>query len=464
MKFTKFGKALLVSALSAGVVIGAASCLQSYTVGYLYVTGTVTSGSNGNGIISGFKIDHNTGFLTPVNGLPISSGGANPVRAILVDASRFLYVLNRGVNANGNSDCHGTAAPTVCTGANITQFIVGANGILTPQETFTTQGFNPFRMIADSSGSYIYVLERDSPDNANPSSKDGCALALTSVQTCGDITAFKIDQTTGRLSLVVNDQVTAALGGSTGPLTYFPVPVNAIDFVLYGSNVLVLSGTPATGDTVFPYGYSSQNGQLSVSQNGVQPLTNSQNANGMVNNATAIVSGGSYVFVLDNEPIEVNGAVASQSQILPYSLISGGALQAAVTGPIPDDANQSNPIYLLVENKGKWFYVANQGNLSTPTIPLSGLSGYVINSPFDPSEIAGTPINFGSGGGPQCLVEDPSNQFFYTANFNDSTVTGQMLNQQAGNLTPLSQTSKAPSQYTLQGPPTWCLVDGRIGG
>ena len=68
MKFTKFGKALLMSALSAGVILCVTSCVRSYTVGYLYVTGTVTAQSNDNGIISGYKIDHNTGSLTPING------------------------------------------------------------------------------------------------------------------------------------------------------------------------------------------------------------------------------------------------------------------------------------------------------------------------------------------------------------------------------------------------------------
>src|ERR1039457_2417977 len=155
MKFKKFGKALLMSALSAGVVLGVTSCIQNYSVGYLYVTGTVTAGTNGNGIISGFKIDHNTGFLTPINGLPVSSGGANPVRAILIDGSRFLYVLNRGVSTNpaGSSICT-TAYP--CQNSNITQFEVGANGILTAQQPFATQGVNPFRIISDSTGSYIY--------------------------------------------------------------------------------------------------------------------------------------------------------------------------------------------------------------------------------------------------------------------------------------------------------------------
>ncbi len=236
MKFTKFGKALLLSALSAGVILSVTSCIQSYSVGYLYVTGTVTSGTNGNGIVSGFKINHDSGGLTPINGLPISSGGSNPVRAVLLDGSRFLYVLNRGVNKEGNGDCT-TTDP--CLNPNITQFVVGANGILTAQETFFTQGVNPIRMVSDNSGNYLYVLDHDSPDpastNSNPiaaTKNSYCAAALTGATTCGDITAFQVNATTGRLSLVVNDQVTSTLGGGNSPLTYFPVPVNPIDFVM----------------------------------------------------------------------------------------------------------------------------------------------------------------------------------------------------------------------------------------
>src|ERR1039458_8806051 len=182
MKFTKFGKALLISALSAGVILGVSSCVRSYTVGFIYVTGTVTAQSTGNGIISGYKIDHNTGFLTPINGLPVSSGGANPGRAVLVTGSRFLYVLNQGVNAQGGSTCT-TANP--CQNSNITEFAVGGNGILTPQQTFYTQGINPFRILGDNTGNYLLVLDHDSPaPNGSPSTaanpNPACALALGS--------------------------------------------------------------------------------------------------------------------------------------------------------------------------------------------------------------------------------------------------------------------------------------------
>jgi len=438
MKFKKFGKALLLSALSAGVVLSVTSCVRSYSVGYLYVTGTVTSQTNGNGIISGFKIDHNTGKLIPVNGLPVSSGGANPVRALLLNSSRFLYVLNRGVNSSGGSVC---TASDPCTHSNITQFAIGANGILTAQQTFFTQGNNPFRMVADSSGGFLFVLDHDAP------SSEACMRAL-GITSCGDITVYQVDPNTGRLQLKVNAQVTTASGAA---LPYFPVPPDPIDFLLNGSEIFTLTGTPATGDTVFPYQFSSTNGQLTIT-------LNSSDSIGDVHQATALVSAGGYIYVLDNEPPAGANPTGALSQILPFTA-SGATLSAAVSGPILDDPTLSNPVYLVMNKpSSKWLYVANQGN-NTQNSPQSGIAGYTLNGSNPPTPLPGSP--FGSGAGPQCLVEDPSNQFFYTANFNDSTITGQQINEQSGGLRPLSDATKAPNSYKLTGPPTWCLVDGR---
>jgi 6-phosphogluconolactonase (cycloisomerase 2 family) len=453
MKFTKFGKALLMGALLVGAICGVTSCVESYTVGFLYVTGTVTAQSGNNGIITGFKIDHNTGRLAQINGLPVSSGGANPVRAVLISGSRFLYVLNRGVNSAGSGDCT-TADP--CENSNITQFAVGGNGILTPQETFYTQGVNPFRLIGDTTGNYLLALDHDSPSNA------ACAEALgKSVTACGDITIFSINQTTGRLSLVLNAQVTASSGQ---PLTFFPVPANPIDFVMTPGYVLTLTGTPTTGDYVFPYGYSGTSGQLTVSQNSSQPLTNDGNPNGLVDNATAIINTSGVIYVLDNEPITIPSggtftADVYPSQILPFTLGSSGALQADTGGIIPDDSTLSNPIQMLVESKSKYLYVANQGNNVTGNNPESGIAGYYINTvpAYQLSFLPGEP--FGSGSGPQCIVEDPSDQYNYEANLYDSSITGRALQVTSGELLDLQSTST----YTLPGPATWCLIDGRTG-
>ncbi|MGD0829338.1 MAG: hypothetical protein ABR907_00245 [Terracidiphilus sp.] len=466
MKFKKYGKALLMSALSVGVILSITSCAQSFTVGFLYVTGTVTSGSNGNGYIAGFRIDHNTGKLTPINGLnpPVSSGGANPVRALLLGQSRFVYVLNQGISDNpaGSSICT-FAFP--CKNSNITEFEVGANGVLTPQQTFYSQGTNPFRMLGDSSGNYLFVLDHDSPDNYNPTESvnaNGCAQALNGALTCGDITVFSINSDTGRLSLIENKQVQVTTTASgTQNLTYFPVPANALDFAFTGSNVMTLYGTPTTGDTVFPYGYNSSTGQLTITTSGLSvPISSNP-----IYQATALVSAGNYLWVLSNDPLTatVNGtSTISQSQIIPNSVASGGSLSPTPSGPIQDDTNQSNPVFLVVESKGTRFYVANQGvPKADSTLPLSGVAGWIMNTPFLPTEIS-PQLSFGAGAGPVCMVEDPSDQFFYTANSDAQTVTGQVLDQISGVLTPLNQSSKVPSDYALNGPPTWCLVDGRI--
>jgi 6-phosphogluconolactonase (cycloisomerase 2 family) len=427
------------------------SCVQSYTVGFLYVTGNQTSQSNGNGIISGFKIDHNTGNLKPINGLPVASGGANPGRAVLLNGSRFIYVLNRGTDPATKGVCIATTAN--CNGPNIEEFAVGGNGILTPQATFYTQGLNPFRLIADSQGNYIYVLDAIAPDSSS------CALALGSgVTSCGDITAFKVDPSTGRLTLVINAQVTAANGSA---LPYFPVPADPIDFTLTGTYLITLSSTASaiagsqTGDVVFPYTYSSSSGQLTVNQNSVQPINSGA--------GTAIVTASGNVYVLDNEPITIASgssfaAGTYTSQILPFTVGTGGALQAQTGGAVPTDPSQSSPIMLVVESKGKWVYVANQGNNTNSTTAQSGIVGYVV----DPATKQLTPMSwspFSSGSGPQCLLEDPSNQFIYTANFNDSSVTGKSLDQNLGVLRPLP--GKANTAFKLGGQPAWCLVSGR---
>jgi 6-phosphogluconolactonase (cycloisomerase 2 family) len=452
MKFRKFGKAFLMSALSVGAVFSLSSCVQSYTVGFLYVTGNQTSGSTGQGVISGFKIDHNTGQLRPVNGMPVASGGSNPVRALLLQGSRYVYVLNKGRDASGGDDCISSTAP--CTGSNVTLFSVSGNGSLSPQpQVFTSQGNNPMRLGADASGNYVFVLDHDAPDSGKGTS-NSCTLALGSTTTtCGDITIFKVDSSTGRLSLVLNSQVSSATGE---PLPYFPVPADPIDFILSGSYMLTLSGTPSTGDSVFPYNYSQSSGQLTITQNGPQPLN--------INKATAIQSGNGAIYVLDNESITIGSGSFFQAgtypgQILPFTVGSGGALQAQSGGAVPIDATQSNPLFLLVDaSKGKWTYVANTGNNADPNNAQSGLTGYVIdNSTKQLTPMSGSP--FSSGAGPQCLVEDPSKQFIYTANFNDSTVTGRVLDQNSGVLNLLP--GKANKAYALPGPATFCLMNGR---
>lgn len=450
MRFKKFGKTLLMSALSAGVVFGLTSCVQSYTVGFLYVTGTNSATTSGNnGIISGFKIDHNKGKLSSIAGLPISSGGSNPIRAVLLSGSKFVYVLNSGVAADGTANC---GTDNVCSGSNISLFAVGGNGVLSPQGTvYYSQGKNPMRIYADSQGKYLYVLDHDAPDNyatTYNASTNGCTLALGSdVKTCGDITAFTIDQTTGRLSLIQNSQVSSASGSK---LTYFPVPANPIDFGMASSNLLTLYGDSTSGDSIYPYTYNSSGGQLTVNTNGSQSLG--------IKAATAIVATSSYTYILDNET--PSGSSAPSGTYI-YTTGSGGTLSLLPGGAVDGDTTLKNPIWLVVENKGSWAYIAYRGSNDTSTSnPESGVAGWTIdsNSHLLTPELNNS-TSFGSGSGPACLVEDPSHQFFYTANTNDSTVSGRSLDVQSGLLKSLP--GNANKEYPLDGPASWCFVSGR---
>jgi hypothetical protein len=77
------------------------------------------------------------------------------------------------------------------------------------------------------------------------------------------------------------------------------------------------------------------------------------------------------------------------------------------------------------------------------------------------SFIAGEP--FGSGAGPQCLVEDPSDQFIYSADFNDSSVTGRVVDPNSGVLNNLRAT--APTRFRARPPGAWLTgVPAKLGG
>ncbi len=174
-----------------------------------------------------------------------------------------------------------------------------------------------------------------------------------------------------------------------------------------GSSLLALTSAPTptsypyTGGTaVWPYNYSSTNGHLKLSQSGLQVLG--------IHQGTAIVSATGAIYVLDNEPVTIPACPSSTacpfgggtypSQILPYTVGSGGALQAEPSGVVPDDATLSNPIYLIVESKGKYVYVANQGNNTIGANPEGGIAGYdLFGSPsFQLTFIPDEPFSSGS--------------------------------------------------------------------
>jgi 6-phosphogluconolactonase (cycloisomerase 2 family) len=422
MKFSKVGQILMALVVSLGFVFGVTSCTRSYTIGYLYVTGSQYNQ------ISGFNINNQTGKLTPITKSPFGTAGTNPVRSLVLSGGRFLYVLNQGNFSAG-------------TASNISLFEIGGDGVLTFQASYFSQGNNSISFLTDSSGSHLYVL-----DQYAPVATATCTVNGTTVPN-GDITAFNIDPNTGRLSLITNAQVATSAGTQ---LTYFPIGCLPVEFKTVGGYIFtVQTGAASNNDvqTVFSYAQSTSTGQLTLTQNA--PLQTGATNLTYINSD----SQGRYVYLLDAGPVAT--CTGGQTQIMPFTIGSGGILQSISGGNQCNDPTAIGPNRLITDNKTKFLYVTNTSNTNLNQ-PFSEITAYTI----DPTSgklapIAGQP--FGTSAGPTCILEDPSNQFLYVSSFNDSQIVGKIIDVNSGVLNQLRVTT----QYTTSGNPTWCVASGR---
>ena len=441
MKFRKFGQIGLALVVSLGLCFGITSCSVDFTVAFLYVTGSQYNQ------IGAFRIMNNTGNLVTSSGSPYGSGGTNPVRALVNSTGRYIYVLNAG---NPASDSSGNVTYS---GANIAIFSVGGTGNLAFQQSYTSQGTGSTRFGFASTGSFLYVLDKYMPvknasgDIVNVSTTQSTDFPCPDPTTpnlwrpVGDITAFSVDSNTGRLSLITNNQQQDSSGTQ---LTTFPVGCNPIDIKVSAGYVFVTDNgpEPTTGlrQTVFEYALNATNGQLTLTQNSE-----------LTTGATQISAIGSdqasrYIYILDT------GA----NQIFYYTIGTNGLLQAVTGSPTANVSSASNPVALTSDSKSKFLYVANAGPTSGTQNPNSVITAFTIAANGVLAPVA--PSTFGVGSGPQCILEDPSNQYIYTADSGSNTVTGKVLDPSSGNLTDL----RNATSYATVGTPTWCVASGHV--
>jgi 6-phosphogluconolactonase (cycloisomerase 2 family) len=454
MKLKKIGQLSLAAIVSLVLLCGSTSCRQDFTTAFVFAVGTQYNQ------IGSYKESDETGALSPAPGSPFGSGGTNPIRTFVLSGGRYLYVLNQGAaqtDANGN---------TTYTGANISLFSIGGNGTLAFQASYTSQGLNSLRFLPDTTGKFLFVQDSYAPisttsvtPQANPSAEYPCQGSDGKFYPTGDITVFSIDPNTGRLSIVTNQQQQNANGTQ---LTYFPVGCAPVDFTVASGFIFTAeAGGPANNfhaddrQTVFPYQLNATNGQLTLTQNsplamGTTNMTSISTAQG------SVLSGSKYVYILDaGQGQNCTGNVCS-GEILPFTAGTNGSLQALTNGAVANDTTASNPTSLVVDSKGKYLFVVNAGPTTGIVNPISQITGWTI----DPTNgtlqhIAGEP--FGSGSGVNCIFEDTSSQYIYTSSFNDSQITGRILDPNTGNLTLL----RRGSTFNVVGNPTWCAISGR---
>jgi 6-phosphogluconolactonase (cycloisomerase 2 family) len=395
------------------------------TIGFMWVLGTQYNQ------IAAFKIDDFTGNLTSPPGSPFTSGGSNPVSLVVRTGGRYLYVINKGggatSSASGSLPC-GTAG-------GIAEFAIGGQGVLTFQQCFQSQGSTPVWAAHDSTGNFLYVLDQVAPAPANCDAKH-----INTASCYGDITVFSSDSTTGRLTLVLNQQIKDPNTGLQ--LTYFPVGNTPKMLALSSSCLFTLN----SDQTVFPYS-AGASGQLTLTTNSV--------INTGATRATSIIAGGTSVYITDAGQANTN----SPGQVLPFTV--GGtacSLNTITGGPTQNLSPGANPVYTLVDSKSAYLYVANQSSTNSTTAN-SSISAFKIQSNGtllaipEPSGLNPYPI----GAGPVCMVEDPSNQYLYTSN-GDGTITGKVLFAPTGQLSNLSR----GSSFTAVGQATCLAVSGNV--
>jgi 6-phosphogluconolactonase (cycloisomerase 2 family) len=395
------------------------------TIGYMWVLGQQYNQ------IAGFKVDDYSGNLTQIPGSPFASNGAVPVSLVIKSGGRYVYVINQG-----------TCPVAGCgTGTNIGQSIalysVGGDGTLTFQQSYVSQGYVSEWAQMDASGTYLYVLDKYSPGlNAssglyNAANTDGN----------GAITTFVADANTGRLTLVTNSQ-TQKSGVNTPFWEVGPSPImsKSLGSCLYTVNSGTTNGTQSI--TPFSIGTGGQlvfttTGNIIISSTTSKP-TNITSINGSVG----------LVFLTD----------AANNVLYGYATTGTCGLSALNGGTTANIPGTSDPVYSIIDSTGKYLFVLNNSTTSTLiTTPFSSISAFFIspiNQELQP--ITGAPYTVGSG--PVCVAEDPSNQYIYTSNRNDGTVTGKALNATTGELSDLSK----GSTFTATGLPSCLAISGSI--
>jgi 6-phosphogluconolactonase (cycloisomerase 2 family) len=436
MTFSKIGRFVTALVASAALGLGMTAC-GGGTIGYMWVLGN----SNSNplsGEISGFKIDDFTGNLTTIQHSPFSSGGTNPQMLLVKPGGRFVYVVNSGTGQVGTPGSAGYVAPS---GAGISVFSVGGDGTLTFQENYYSQGTAPIYASFDSTGTYLYVLDKYSPNYGNP-----VISGSKTIDYNGDITAFSIAGDTGRLTLVTN---TTVLNNGV-PTTYFEVGENPIMAKVATSGCLyTLSST-----SIFPYVVSSATGQLTVATTGPIQILGAGGAFGTTGQLNSIntssgTSAASYIFLTDaqNNAIYTMGTTATACALTPVA----GSQQ---TNPQVNAV----PINSLTSNNGKFLYVVNNLIPTSTGTAQSSISAFTITNGMLQTLTDGTSNPYSVGAGPVCIVEDPSSKYIYTSNGISSTITGKLLDQNRGYLADLTHGSSFPTAMY----PTCLAVSGSI--
>lgn len=366
--------------MSVAMALGVTSCSNDYTVSYVYM---VTSKPLPHGLINGYQVDYQTGYLLPLLDSPIDAGGRNTLGLVVAPNQLFLYTVN-----NFDSD--------------VTELAIGTDGKLYPQASFNTSGSLPTAAAIDASGKFLYVTFTY---QNNP---DGSQLYSVANPGPGGISIFPInsDNSLGKPTTVNVGRNPVAIATSTvGNYVYVIEQDSATSANLLGfaENPSTGALTPLPGVQINPGNVPSTGFPSGTSPSGILPD-----------------KAGTHLYVTD----------AVLNQVWEYNLTNGIPTLANTA------ATDAQPMGMSFDLTGKYLYItAYQANaLDLFTV---GAGGQPIRFSSSPSVQTGT--------GPTCVTvsgaptnSNPSHaEYLYTSNALSNNLTGEQVNQQDGTMAEL---------------------------
>jgi 6-phosphogluconolactonase (cycloisomerase 2 family) len=387
MTLKKMGRGALASIVSLAMGLGLTACGRDYTVGYVYVT----TASGTSGLVNGYKVDYQQGYLTQLANSPLPSGGKNPVTIVASPDHLSIYIVHRD-------------------DSNVVHFLVGTDGKLYPQKTYNILGSFATDASIDAAGKFLYVTYT----YQNTILPDGTQQQLYTPSNPGPggVTIFPIgsDGTLGTPS-------TFALGRN-------PVKISATNPNHF---VYVVAQDSATGNNLFGFSQDPNTGALTPLP-GVTINPGNVVSTGFPsgNTPSGIIAdaSGSHLYVTDQVLNDVMG----------YTIGANG-----IPSLIASATTDSAPAGMIIDASGKYLFVAATGAGAVDGYTF-GANGEPVRSTVSSSVQVGTgPTCLGMIGAPSS--GDPTHGIYlYTSNSLSSNVSGNQMDASTGRLFQVQRT------------------------
>jgi 6-phosphogluconolactonase (cycloisomerase 2 family) len=367
--------------------LGLTACGRDYTVGYIYAT----TAKDTAGLVNGYKVDYQQGFLTQLANSPIPSGGKNPVTVVASPDHLSLYVIHRD-------------------DSSVVHFLIGTDGKIYPQKTYNITGSFATDASIDVSGKFLYVTY--TYQNTLLPNGSQQQLYTPANPGPGGVTIFPINS-----------------DGSLGSPSNFNLGRNPVKISATSKNhfVYVIAQDSETNLNLFGFSQNTGNGFLTALP-GITINPGNVASTGYPSGVTAagiiVDAAASHLYITDQ----------ATSAVLGYSITANG-----VPGLIGSARTDSSPAGMTIDMSGKYLYVASNGAGSINGFTFAA-NGAPVTSSVASSVQAGT--------GPTCLstigapsTGEPTHAvYLYASNQLSNNVTGTQLSPSDGSLKQIQNT------------------------